>query len=145
MRLLACLLMAVLLGACSDEQKVKVLDLGTVEGCDVARQSCSATRDGMIVDLTLGPEVIPLEPFTVRLQLDGDMLTQDESVTVDFQMEGMDMGLNRYRMRQEGEHWLATATLPVCTASRMDWYAEVEFAARGERYTLRFPFVVEAN
>ena len=145
MRLIACLLMVLLLGACGNEQKAKVVDLGSVAGCDVARQSCSATRDGMIVDLTLGPEVKPLEPFTVQLQLEGEPITPDESVTVDFQMEGMDMGLNRYRMRHEGPRWLATATLPVCTASRMDWYAEVEFAARGERYTLRFPFVVEAN
>ena len=129
----------------SDEAPVFV-DLGTVSDCDVSRQSCTVTENALSLSLALGPDVVPLKPFAVRFQSDGASAIDKDSVVVDFQMQGMDMGVNRYRLKQDDDsYWRATATLPVCTVSRMEWMAVVEFAQGGEHYRLRFPFAVEAN
>jgi hypothetical protein len=55
-------------------------------------------------------------------------------------MKGMDMGMNRYRLIAGEGNWSGTATLPVCSASRMDWIALVEFSSGGKKYRAKFPF-----
>ena len=44
-----------------------------------------------------------------------------------FTMQGMDMGLNRYRLiKQENGSWTAEVTLPVCIQGRSSWLLELE-------------------
>lgn len=140
---LTCVGALLLLAACGRQETVT--ELAPDSGCDAGERLCSATKDDLHLALQLGPPVRPLVPFDVALSVDG-VVPDEESLVIDFRMEGMDMGLNRYRLLHRGNnHYVATVTLPVCTTSRMDWYALVEFTAAGRPYQARFPFQSQAN
>ncbi|HYG14046.1 MAG TPA: hypothetical protein VD885_07875, partial [Methylophilaceae bacterium] len=58
-----------------------------------------------------------------------------------FAMQGMEMGLNRYRLlRQPDGKWAAEVTLPVCVQGRSDWLMELEVIEPdgAHRYQLAF-------
>lgn len=108
--------------------------------CDSARQSCRAHGDDLEIELRLGPALRPLEPFSIALRVNPDAGARIE---IEFQMRGMDMGLNRYRLDRDAEGvWRGRAVLPVCTTGRSDWYAVIEIAQGGKRWIAEMPFVV---
>lgn len=130
------------LSACSNSDIV--IELGSANACDVAVTSCSVSSEGYTLTLQLGPDVKPLRPFTTQLKVKGAN-GGEQGVVVDFQMVGMDMGLNRYRLRRRSDSWVGNTTLPVCTASRTDWNAVVEFIDAEKRYVASFPFHTDAK
>ena len=132
----------VLLGCTSEDSGV--VELGTSVGCDAAKRTCKVAEEGLVVTLSLGPDVQALKPFPLLLEIEGKEVVTG-SVIADFQMQGMDMGINRYKLQHVAEKWEASITLPVCTASRMDWNAQIEFTADGVRYRAHFPFQAVAN
>lgn len=126
-----------LLAACSADDQATVLQAES-KACDASATNCRVEFDGMAVSLALGPGVKPLQPFAVNAVIESE--NQPDQIIIDFQMTDMDMGLNRYRLLPEKGLWQGTVTLPVCTASRMDWIAVVEFSQEGKLYRLNFPF-----
>jgi hypothetical protein len=54
-----------------------------------------------------------------------------------FQMRGMDMGMNRYRLLQENGKWRAKVMLPACVQGRRDWILRLEVSGK----TYEMPFV----
>lgn len=111
--------------------------------CDSARQACAARGEDLEFELRLGPSVRPMEAFDVRLRGLRGALDADAQISVEFQMRGMDMGLNRYRLEPAADGaWQGRAMLPVCTTGRSDWIARVEIAQRGRRWTAELPFSV---
>lgn len=74
----------------------------------------------------------PLEAFDLSLSAPGA-----SRVSAEFQMNGMEMGFNRYDLRTSGNAvFFASVTLPVCVSGRHDWtmYLDVD----GTRYVLPF-------
>ncbi len=118
--------------------------LGVAEECDAAVTICTINDGELMVSFSVGPGVIPLQPFPVTLTITGKTAVVD-SVVVDFQMQGMAMGTNLYRLQQEENLWQGTVILPVCTASRTDWQAIVEFTLDGEPVMVAFPFQTKVN
>lgn len=62
-------------------------------------------------------------------------------VHASFAMQGMEMGLNRYRLLQKPDGlWQAEVTLPVCMQGRSDWLVELEVKSQEDvqRYRLLF-------
>ena len=58
-----------------------------------------------------------------------------------FTMQGMDMGLNRYRLiKQENGSWTADVTLPVCIQGRSSWLLELvmEMHSKQQLYHVAF-------
>lgn len=117
-------------------------------GCELGQAACVAS--GKVADqsgslsLSLGPELRPLVQFLARVTLSGAAAKDPRSVLLDFRMSDMDMGLNRYRLRQHQDgHWSAQAILPVCATGRTDWVASVWVEAGASRIQAEFPFVVE--
>ena len=106
--------------------------------CDAAQTQCHIDVDGLKVSLALQPGLVVLKPFEIVAKIEGAKGL--EQVIIDFQMVGMDMGFNRYRLLAEGDMWKGTATLPVCTTTRNDWLAVIEFNHQGRDYRLLFPF-----
>jgi hypothetical protein len=47
-----------------------------------------------------------------------------------FQMQGMDMGPNRYRLLWDGKQWHAEVMLPACVRGRHDWVLRLEIGDR---------------
>lgn len=54
-----------------------------------------------------------------------------------FQMRGMDMGMNRYRLLKENGKWHARVMLPACLQGRRDWVLRLEVSGK----TYEMPFV----
>jgi len=82
-------------------------------------------------------EVSPLKPYTVILE--GKDI---EGVTLSFSMRDMDMGVNRFIMRNTNDiTWETQAMLPVCSAGRNDWIAEfIINSANKTPLKLEYPF-----
>lgn len=139
------IILTLVITACGDQTSAEERRrLGVAKECDAAVTSCTINDGDLLVSLTMGPGVIPLQPFPVTLAIIGKTAVVD-SVVVDFQMQGMAMGTNRYRLQQEENRWQGTVILPVCTASRTDWQAIVEFTLDGEPVMVAFPFQTRAN
>lgn len=143
-RLLTVVLSLLLLACGNGNEPARKL-LGTASGCDAATKACEISAANIRLSLALGPNVKPLVGFPVRLRIEGGEVAE-QSVSVDFQMKGMDMGMNRYRLQSIAPSvWQGHAILPVCSASRMDWLAIVEFSLSGRPYQAVFPFHTESN
>lgn len=133
------LLLAVL-GGCSRDEPATLVQ-AEAKGCDAALAECRIRLEGVAVTLKLGSGVEPLKPFAIRATIEA--AEQPEQVVIDFQMRDMEMGLNRYRLLPQQGEWQGRATLPVCSASRMDWDALLEFTLAGRAYRLHFPFTTQ--
>ena len=63
-----------------------------------------------------------MQPFLLRVDW-----PQARSVHASFSMQGMEMGLNRYRLlAQEPGRWEARIILPACVQGRSDWVVRLE-------------------
>ncbi len=77
-----------------------------------------------------------MQPFIVRVEA-----SQAKALHASFAMQGMEMGLNRYRLlRQADGSWQASVTLPVCVQGRSDWrmLLELRTSEGVQRYQLPF-------
>lgn len=134
------LLLCLILVACDDVdpevQASRVLALDN--GCDV-RSNCVGRYEGLSVSVRMAPQRSALKPFNVTLSSNVVL----EAVTVSLEMQGMDMGQNRYRLLGgEDRTWQAEITLPVCVSGRSDWVAVFELLASDGRYRLSVPFTL---
>lgn len=112
--------------------------------CDSARTACGAQGEGLEIELRLGPPVQPLEPFDIALRIADGALADSAVVEVRFVMQGMDMGINRYRLARAADGiWRGRAVLPVCTSRRTDWLAELDIRDGARRWTVALPFTSE--
>jgi len=74
----------------------------------------------------------PLQKFQVMVELPGA-----QAVHASFNMRGMEMGFNRYRLLPDGPgRWQAEVLLPACIQGRKDWLMTLE--VDGRRYELPF-------
>lgn len=70
-------------------------------------------------DLTIQAMTTPkvMQAFEMRVTL-----PEAESVQASFDMQDMQMGVNRYRLQQQPDgSWRAMVTLPVCVSGSSDW------------------------
>ncbi len=112
--------------------------------CNVTERICQATGPDVRLRLQLGPPVSVMRSFPIRVKLDGDY-GEVEQVSVLFTMEGMNMGLNWYRLKEgRAGRWIGQAMLPVCTSGRTDWIARVSVRAGRRDWKVEFPFEAES-
>ena len=91
-----------------------------VISCAALTQGCALAQDQLSVKTDRAPT--PLKPFALTV-----LAPAAQAVNVEVQMQGMEMGLNRYRLiRQANGEWRATITLPVCVTGRRDWLMMIE-------------------
>lgn len=127
-----------LLGACGAEGEKTGQALQVAAGCNAAVTGCEATGAGGRMLLSMAG-VRAMQPATVSLHWNG---AAAESVVISFNMVGMDMGDNRYRLVPDGQGgWTGKVVLPVCVKGRSDWVADVTLketggAVRTARYAL---------
>lgn len=112
------------------------------------------TMKGAGCDLSLGkighvlvraPNVIkPLEKFSLVVEPQGDASKSMGAVSVDFQMVGMDMGINQYPLARSSDgNYAQNIILPVCTTTRTDWVADLSFSTTAGTFVAKIPFVVD--
>lgn len=93
---------------------------------------CTFLHGGIPAQLRFSAQPETLKAFSIHLTH-----PQIKKASASFQMANMNMGFNRYDFKpQRSGQWLATVTLPVCTASRVDWIAEFELD--GKLYRMAF-------
>ncbi len=106
----------------------------TMLACADARLGCGDEQSGLQIRFDRTPR--SMQPFAVAVAA-----PEADAVFASFAMQGMEMGLNRYRLlRQPDEKWTAEVTLPVCVQGRSDWLMELEVIEPGgvQRYQLAF-------
>ena len=91
---------------------------------------CADPQSGLRVRFNQTPR--PMQAFKVDV-----VLPEAHEVYARFVMQGMEMGLNRYRLLLDGTgRWQAEVMLPACVQGRRDWLLILE--ADGTRYQLPF-------
>jgi len=125
----------------SDPQvATSIEELGAVSGCDPGAGMCVAGSGIRRITLQFGSPIVPLEAFSVAVDLIG---LEAEAVTIEFRMEGMEMGANRFVLAEDGVgRWRGEAVLPVCWTGRRQWSAVVLALAAGVGMRARFGFAV---
>ncbi len=100
--------------------------------CENPVAGCHASHGGAPIVIQFSAQPTPLEAFRIKVTMPGA-----QRVSAEFQMQGMEMGFNRYDLRAAGEGaFESSVTLPVCVSGRHDWtlYLEVD----GTRYAMPF-------
>jgi len=93
---------------------------------------CSFSDRGATVNVLFSVRPTPLKAFELKVSA-----PKATRVSAEFQMNGMEMGFNRYDLRPAGNGaFVSSVTLPMCVSGRRDWtlYLEVD----GTRYALPF-------
>lgn len=94
-------------------------------GCDLHKNACKLTLPGGgEVTLSIEPRPIPvIEQLAIEVSTKS---IEAEAVTVDFSGVDMNMGINRFALKTNGEgNYKGGGILPVCVRSHMDWEAQV--------------------
>jgi hypothetical protein len=118
------LLFAVIaVAGCAQQETPVVSCAALMQGCTIEPGKLFAKTDNVPT---------PLKPFALSVAAPAA-----QEVHVELHMQGMEMGLNRYRLiQQPNGEWRATVTLPACVAGRRDWLMVIE--VDGARRTLAF-------
>jgi hypothetical protein len=129
-----------------DVASPKAVLLQAESNCDSAQRACRIFDTDLELELRLGPSVRTMESFEISLRRLRGSLGTDAQIMVQFQMRDMEMGLNRYRLVMDAEGiWRGQAMLPVCSAGRSDWIAQVEISTSGQRWRAELPFTAESR
>lgn len=108
--------------------------------CDPQREPCVARGAGGTVTLRFPDGARLMQPFAVEVEVGG---AQVSSVSIDFAMRGMDMGVNEFRLEAAAHGlWRANALLPVCSTGRADWIATVSAQTSRGPLQAAYPFSV---
>lgn len=108
--------------------------------CDLQREACSVDLpSGGKVELNMGTKPVPMvKPFEVWVTTSGFAPSR---VEVDFAGIDMNMGLNRPRLKSQGDgKFSAEANLPVCITGQMDWQVTVLVESGAEQIAIPFRF-----
>lgn len=93
---------------------------------------CVFSHRGASLTVRFSARPTPLEAFDLSISAPGVA-----RISAEFQMNGMEMGFNRYDLRAaENGRFESSVTLPVCVSGRRDWtlYLDVD----GSHYALPF-------
>jgi hypothetical protein len=107
--------------------------------CNLHKASCSVSIDSGKLTLNLSPTPIPLiKPIQIEAHVEGiDVLRID----ADFAGIGMNMGLNRPQLQEQGKgRFLANTTLPVCITGSMQWELTLLVETNTEQILIPFRF-----
>jgi hypothetical protein len=96
--------------------------------CHDPLAGCRLDR-GVEVRFSQTPSV--MQSFDLEMTASGAV-----DVHASFQMQGMDMGMNRYHLLKKGGKWSAKVMLPACVQGRRDWVLRLEVGAK----TYEMPF-----
>jgi hypothetical protein len=112
-----------------------------VLSCVDITQSCGNAM--FTVQFAEAPQV--MKPLHLNLHM--HQVEAVKNIHVDFSMQNMEMGFNRYRLIQASQSgdWQAEVTLPICVQGRSDWrmLLEIESGEKIQRFQL--PFSTKAN
>ncbi len=109
--------------------------------CADITQSCG--NEIFKVKFAEAPQV--MKPLHLKLHMNRAEVIKN--IHVDFVMQSMKMGLNRYRLIQvnQSADWQAEVILPICVQGRSDWKMLIEIDSSNEIKRFQLPFAAKAN
>jgi len=115
------------------------------KGCPLKGTGCELTLPQLGTVLVQAPAAIkPLQKFAFTVTPLGEAAKSLGAINVNFQMVGMDMGINQYPLdRQADGQYRQTIILPVCTSTRTDWVAILSLNSTKGDFVAKIPFVVD--
>lgn len=136
-----------LMGVSAPPVTTKLSLPSTVKNCNPVLDVCKASDHSHSVALRLDTSTRYLKPFEIEVTINGFNVTAIKTVSVDFNMVDMDMGINRFRLNQviqqeTGIVYRGRGILPVCVTGRRDWQAVVEVDAGDTAYQAVFNFII---
>ncbi len=114
----------------SSRSAIQVIDIPCID----ISQGCGNSILRVVTDIK--PQV--MKPFNLTLNLNG---SGADEIEVDFAMQEMAMGLNRYHLiARSANAWVAQVVLPVCVQGRSDWLMQISLnqESKRTRYQLKF-------
>ena len=93
-----------------------------VSNCNLRNSECSIRKNDQNYVIKILGEPSALQPFIVYIEVNSE---QPDSVFIEFEMKGMDMGHNVYSLSKKDTVWKASVILPVCSLGRNDWMLRV--------------------
>lgn len=105
--------------------------------CDPSQQICEVKDGDVNYSIQFDGVPSPLVPFDVLLRAGS---SAPSSVTVSFEMEGMDMGYNTHQLKQVNGYWQSRIILPVCSLARNDWALRVKMEVGNTSHISEFSF-----
>jgi hypothetical protein len=99
--------------------------------CADALAGCSFSHRGTPALVRFSVRPAPLAPFELSVRV-----PSATRVSAEFQMNGMEMGFNRYDLRPGDGVFVSKVTLPMCVSGQRDWtlYLDID----GTHYALPF-------
>lgn len=99
--------------------------------CAEPLRGCSFRHRGTTAEVHFSAPPTPLQAFQLSVRVPGA-----HRVSAEFQMNGMEMGFNRYDLHPTNGVFGSSVTLPVCVSGRRDWtlYLDID----GAHYALPF-------
>lgn len=112
-----------------------------VLSCADITQSCGNAM--FTVQFAEAPQV--MKPLHLNLHMNQAEVVKN--MHVDFAMQRMGMGLNRYRLIQTNQSgdWQAEVTLPICVQGRSDWNMLLEIETDDKIQRFQLPFSAKEN
>ncbi|MCG6886319.1 MAG: hypothetical protein LJE74_03845 [Proteobacteria bacterium] len=137
-----------LAGVSTPLRERKVHRLSVAADCNpILVAGCTASDSRHVIELQLDTDTRYLKPFDIQVKTQGFKDTIVKSVSVEFNMVNMDMGLNRFRLQQvdqqvAGSVYRGQGMLPVCVTGRVDWQARVEVEMDDATYQAIFDVTI---
>lgn len=124
LRFLGLVFVSFLLVACKNDNQVEAWDLVSSQTCDLHKESCSAGRGVVSLELDLGTKPVPIaKNFVATVNLAG---IKPEKVELDITGVNMYMGFNRVTLKEVGEGvYQGSSMLAFCTNEKMIWQVGV--------------------
>lgn len=111
--------------------------------CNPSLNVCSATVFDQNISFYFKQQPIPLKPFQVEAELNS---LQPDEVYIIFEMEGMEMGFNKYQLNNaKNSVWKGIVVLPVCSLGRNDWVVNLYIKVKDKYERAVFYFEQKNN
>ena len=116
--------------------------------CNVQKETCNVDTDDFSLNISFDEHVYYLKPFNFSISSKLKSNVEIESVQIDFKMKNMDMGVNRFMLKNiniknKFQTWKGKALLPICVTGRADWISELEVITEDTKYIISFPISVK--
>ncbi|MEJ2141722.1 MAG: hypothetical protein P8Y24_05100 [Gammaproteobacteria bacterium] len=129
----------------SDINNDKQQDAFSVYPCKSLVTGCKASVGNRNLEIRFPDNIVFLKKFPIEIRFPEKNTNLLDHVIVDFQMAGMNMGVNKYRLQQSEKNkslWIGEGVIPVCTTGRTDWQAIVSLKRGDDVQRVAFQFEV---
>lgn len=102
--------------------------------CNLVKEICEIENN---ITLQFQGDVSALTPFLILVKVGS---VQPENIKLVFEMEGMEMGFNKYNLIKKLNNWQIETILPICSLGRNDWMLSVEMTFADVTKISKFKF-----